>query len=104
VRTVSDEIVGEIYGGKFTEIYEDVLASYVETATSEGVTLNKVSDTEKQRARDLVQPAQVNKWVEETAPQAGIDGEEMQSMISDAISKYDPEGTLRRPYEISQES
>jgi TRAP-type C4-dicarboxylate transport system substrate-binding protein len=102
VRTVSDEIVADIYGGKFTEIYEDVLARYVETATSEGVTLNTVSEAEKQRARDLVQPAQVNKWIEETAPQAGIDGEEMQSMISDAISKYDPEGTLRRPYEISQ--
>lgn len=40
--------------------------------------------------------------MENTAPQAGIDGEEMQSMIDDAIAKYDPEGTLRRPYEISQ--
>lgn len=104
VRTVSDEIVSDIYGGKFSEIYEEVLSQYVDTATAEGVTLGTVSDEEKQRAKDLVQPAQVNKWIEETAPQAGIDGEEMQSMISDAISKYDPEGTLPRPYEISQGS
>lgn len=102
VRRVSDEIVGEIYGGKFTEIYEDVLARYVDTATSEGVKFATFSDSEKQRARELVQPAQVDKWTEQVAPQAGVDGEEMQSMISDAISKYDPEGTLRRPYEISQ--
>lgn len=101
VRQVSDEIVGEIYDGKFTEIYEDVLGRYVEKATSEGVTLNTISDEEKQMARDLVQPAQVNKWIENVAPKAGIDGEEMQSMISDAIAKYDPEGTLRRPYDIS---
>lgn len=104
VRQVSEEIVGEIYGGKFTEIYEDVLGRYVDTATSEGVQFATVSDEEKQRAKNLVQPEQVNNWIENVAPQAGIDGEEMQSMISDAISKYDPEGTLRRPYEISQEA
>ncbi len=102
IRQVSDEIVEEIYGGKFTEIYEEVLERYVDTATSEGVTLNTVSAEEAARAKSLVQPAQVNDWIENTAPQAGIDGEEMQSMIDDAIAKYDPEGTLRRPYEISQ--
>ncbi|EPX85720.1 TRAP transporter substrate-binding protein DctP [Salipiger mucosus] len=104
VRKVSDEIVDEIYGGKFGEIYGDVLSRYVDTAQSEGVNLGTVSDAEKERARGLVQPAQVDKWVETVAPQAGIDGEEMQSMISDAIAKYDPEGTLPRPYEIAQAS
>ena len=104
VRKVSDEIVDEIYASKFAEIYGGVLERYVETAKAEGVQMNTISDEEKERARGLVQPAQVNKWIENVAPQAGVDGEEMQSLISDAIAKYDPEGVLRRPYEISTAS
>ncbi|MFX0540865.1 C4-dicarboxylate TRAP transporter substrate-binding protein [Roseovarius sp. S4756] len=104
VRKVSDELISEIYGGQFSSIYEDVLTRYVDTATAEGVQFATISDEEKQRAKDLVQPAQVNKWKEEVAPQAGIDGDAMQAMIDDAIAKFDPEGTLPRPYEISQRS
>ena len=92
----------EIYGGQFTAIYEDVLARYVKTAQAEGVTLNTVSDDQKSMAKSLVQPAQVNSWLDGPAKQAGIDGEEMQTLIDAAIEKYDPEGTLKRPYEISQ--
>lgn len=102
VRSVSNDIVQELYNGKFTEIYEDALGRYVETMKAEGGALSTVSDEEKQRARDLVQPAQVNRWLEETASQAGIDGEQMQALIGEAIAKHDPEGTMRRPYEISQ--
>ena len=104
VRAVSDEIVDEIYGGRFAQIYGEVLSRYVATAQSEGVSFKTVSNAEKERARGLVQPAQVNTWIETVAPRAGIDGEEMQAMISDAIAKHDPEGTLRRPYEIATES
>jgi hypothetical protein len=55
-------------------------------------------------AKDLVQPAQVNAWLDGPAKQAGIDGEKMQSLIDDAIAKHDAKGTLKRPYEISQAS
>lgn len=102
VRAVSDEIVTELYDSQFSTIYEDVLASYVEKATSEGVTLGTVPKEEKERARNLVQPKQVNAWLEGPAQQAGINGERMQALIEEAIAKYDPQGTLRRPYEIAQ--
>jgi TRAP-type C4-dicarboxylate transport system substrate-binding protein len=104
VRKISDEIVDDIYGGQFSAIYEDVLATYVKTAEAEGVTLSTVSDEQKAMAKDLVQPAQVNSWLEDTAKPAGIDGAEMQSLIDAAIKKYDAEATLKRPYEISQAS
>ncbi|WP_386171500.1 C4-dicarboxylate TRAP transporter substrate-binding protein [Sulfitobacter pontiacus] len=104
VRKISDEIVDDIYGGQFSAIYEDVLATYVKTAEAEGVTLSTVSDEQKAMAKELVQPAQVNSWLEDTAKPAGIDGEEMQSLIDAAIKKYDAEATLKRPYEISQAS
>lgn len=104
VRQVSDEIVQELYDGKFTEIYEDVLSRYVKTLESEGGVLGTVSGEEKQWARDLIQPAQVNKWLSNTAPKAGVDGEQMQSLIEEVIAEHDPKGTMRRPYEISQSS
>jgi len=104
VRKVSDGIVDEIYGGKFSAIYEEVLARYVKIAESEGVTLHTIPDDQKAMAKDLVQPAQVNAWLDGPAKQAGIDGEKMQSLIDDAIAKYDAKGTLKRPYEISQAS
>lgn len=104
IRKISDEIVEEIYDGKFSAIYEDVLANYVKIAESEGVILGTISDDEKALARDRVQPAQVNRWLEGPAKEAGIDGKKMQSLIDKAIAKHDPTATLRRPYEISQES
>jgi TRAP-type C4-dicarboxylate transport system substrate-binding protein len=104
VRKVSDGIVDEIYGGKFSAIYEEVLARYVKIAESEGVTLHTIPDDQKAMAKDLVQPDQVNAWLDGPAKQAGIDGEKMQSLIDDAIAKHDAKGTLKRPYEISQAS
>ncbi|WP_340107440.1 TRAP transporter substrate-binding protein DctP [Pikeienuella sp. HZG-20] len=104
VRKVSDEIVSEIYGGQFSAIYEEVLARYVKTAEAEGVTLSTIPDDQKAMAKKIVQPAQVNSWLEDTAKPAGIDGEKMQSLVDAAIAKHDPKGTLKRPYEISQAS
>ncbi|WP_339783001.1 C4-dicarboxylate TRAP transporter substrate-binding protein [uncultured Marinobacter sp.] len=104
VRKVSDEITKEIYDSKTTAIYEEVLADYVKIAESEGAILGTMSDDQKALARERVQPAQVNRWLEGPAKKAGVDGEKMQSLIDEAIAKHDPKGTLRRPYEISQAS
>jgi TRAP-type C4-dicarboxylate transport system substrate-binding protein len=102
VKKVADGIVADLYGGKFSEIYQGVLKTYVERAMKEGVTIRTISDEDKARAKALVQPAQVNKWLNGPAKQAGIDGAAMQAQVEKAIAKYDPEGTLKTPYEISQ--
>jgi hypothetical protein len=102
VKKVAEGIVADLYGGKFSEIYQGVLTTYVDKAVEEGVTLRTISAGDKARAKALVQPAQINKWLDGPAKQAGIDGAAMQAEIEKAIAKYDPKGTLKTPYEISQ--
>lgn len=101
VRTVATQLSQELYDGKFREIYEEVLTRYVRKALDEGVSLGTIAQEDKERARALVQPAQVNRWVDEVAAPAGIDGPAMQAIIDDAIARHDPNGTLRRPHEIA---
>lgn len=101
VKQVANGIVDDLYGGKFSEIYEVVLKNSTVKALKEGVTIKTFPDAEKARAADLVQPAQVNKWLDGPAKQAGIDGKAMQAEVEKAIAQYDPKGTLRTPYEIS---
>lgn len=102
VKKVAEGIVDDLYGGKFSEIYQGVLKNSVVKALKEGVTIRTISDADKARAKALVQPGQVNKWLEGPAKQAGIDGAAMQVEVEKAIAKYDPKGTLKTPFEISQ--
>lgn len=102
IQKIAGDIASELYDGKFTEIYETVLTDYVKKVQAEGGKLNTLSDEEKARAKALIQPAQVNGWVETVAIPAGIDGEAMQKLIDEAIAKHAPQGKMRRPYEIAQ--
>lgn len=101
IQSLCDEIVAEIYDGKYTEIMTDLNHKYVEKATGEGVQFSRLADDQKQAAKDLVQPAQVKRWENDVATPAKIDGEQMQTLIDAAIAKYDPSGTLKRPEEIA---
>jgi TRAP-type C4-dicarboxylate transport system substrate-binding protein len=101
VKNVCNQLVEEIYGGKYSEVMTKVLHDYVKKAESEGVKFNNWNDEQKEKARKIVQPAEVNHWVETVAKPAKIDGERMQVLISEAIAKYDPKGTLLRPQEIA---
>lgn len=101
VQAVATGIADELYGGKYGEIYESVLTDYVKKAKAEGASISSISDEEKAAAKALVQPAQVQGWIEKVAKPNGIDGEAMQAIITASIAKHDPEGKLRRPSEIA---
>lgn len=101
VKKVSDQIVDEIYAGKYTEIYTAAAKEYVGIAKQGGVKFNTLSEAEQKRARETVQPAQVNAWRDTVAKPAGIDGQKMQRLIDAAIQKYDGAGKLLRPSEIA---
>ena len=93
----------EIYGGQYSTIMNKVLRDYVQKAQKEGVKFQILDDAQKQAAKTLIQPAQVNSWVDSVAKPAGIDGKRMQALIDEAIAKHDPKGTLLRPSEIAQQ-
>ncbi len=104
IKVVCNELQQEIYATQYSEIMTKVLAEYVEKAESEGVKFNIWSDEQKQKAKNIVQPDEINHWIETVAKPNNIDGEAMQNLINEAIEKYDPQGTLLRPEEIALES
>ncbi|WP_341646185.1 TRAP transporter substrate-binding protein DctP [Thauera sp. SDU_THAU2] len=100
-QQICTDLANELYAGKFAEIYEGVLADYVKKALAEGVKFTSLPDAEKERARTIVQPAQVDKWVDEVAKPNRIDGKAMQDVIEQAIARHAPSGKLKRPIEIA---
>lgn len=101
IKSICNQLVEEIYGGKYSEIMTRVLADYVKKAEAEGVKFNTWSENEMQDAKALVQPAQLNHWIETIAKPNKIDGEKMQALIDESITQFDPKGTLLRPSEIA---
>lgn len=100
-QKICNDLANELYGGKFAEIYDRVLTTYVKKALAEGVKLNALSATEQARAKALVQPAQVEAWINNVAKPNGIDGKAMQGIVEQAITKHAGSGTLKRPVEIA---
>lgn len=104
VKAVANQIVNEIYAGKYAEIYEATAREYLKTARSEGAKFSRLSDDEIAKAKALVQPMQVEGWVKNVATPAGIDGNQMQELITAAIERHDGNGKLKTPYELSLEA
>lgn len=102
IQEICNQLVAEIYGGKYAELAEKHMTEYVKLAKKEGVQFNILSDDEKQKAKSLIQPAQVELWEKNVAAPAGIDGAQMQKLIDEAIAKYDPVGVVKRPSEIAK--
>lgn len=101
VKVTIEEIVSELYGGKFVELVNDYQVKYVETALEGGVKFFSFSDELKAEARKLIQPAQVERWAETVAQPAGIDGKKMQELVEAAIKKHDPNGKILRPETVA---
>lgn len=100
-QKVATDLADEIYNGKFTEIYEEVLTGYVKQALAEGVQFGSLSDEEKARAKAMIQPAQVENWVQNVAGPNRIDGAEMQRVVEEAIARHAPNGRMKRPDELA---
>ena len=101
VKDICNQLATEIYGGKYSEIMTTVLTDYVNKALAEGVKFSAWDEAQMNEAKKLVQPAEVDHWIETVAKPANIDGPAMQEVIEAAIAKYDPDGTLLRPAQIA---
>ncbi|MTH79159.1 C4-dicarboxylate TRAP transporter substrate-binding protein [Paracoccus aestuariivivens] len=101
-QRICTDLANELYAGKFAEIYNKVLADYTQKALDEGVVLSSLSEEEKARTKAIVQPAQVNKWIETVAQTNGIDGKAMQAVVDEAIARHAGTGTMKRQVEIAE--
>ncbi|SEO74275.1 C4-dicarboxylate TRAP transporter substrate-binding protein [Aquisalimonas asiatica] len=102
VRTLFEEVAADLYERKLAEIYQPAAEQAVETALEDGAEFATWSEEEKERARDIVQPEQVEQWKTEVAEPNGIDGDAMQEVVREAIDRHDGQGDLKTPYEIYQ--
>lgn len=102
IQALFEEVSADLYNGKLAEIYQSAAEESVEKALSDGAEFAAWSDEEKGRARDIVQPEQVESWKTEIAEPEGIDGDAMQKVVNEAIERHDGKGDLQTPYEIYQ--
>jgi len=103
IKALCEDIVREIYDGKYLEIYDATTRQFVKTALAEGARFSRLPDAEIAKARALVQPAETQVWLDAVAKPAGLDGARMQTLIDAAIAKYDGGGKLKTPDEIAAE-
>jgi len=101
IKAICNDIVEEIYAGKFSELYAAAAQRYVKIVLDGGGKFSSLPDAETARARAIIQPAQTQLWLDNVAKPAGIDGVRMQALVDQAIAKYDPLGSLKRPYELA---
>ncbi len=65
-----------------------------------GAKFSKWSDAEIAKAKAMVQPAQVNAWIDKVSPLSQAESKEMQALIDKLIAKYEPQAKLKLPYEV----
>ena len=58
-----NELANEIYEGKYQEIYAEIAEDRVRKAMNEGAQFSTWNTEQIETARGLVQPEQVNQWV-----------------------------------------
>lgn len=103
LKAVFNEVIDEWYRYKYVELYTQLFVEAVDKMVADGAKFRTWSPTEIAKARKIVQPAQLNTWIETVAKPQGFDGKEFVGRMLALAKKYDPEGKLKTPWEIYQE-
>jgi TRAP-type C4-dicarboxylate transport system substrate-binding protein len=100
LKAVFDAGVKEIYDHQYVDMYGKWIEECVDGMVVNGAKFSKWSDTEIAKAKAMVQPAQVNEWIEKVSPLSPAESKEMQALIDKLIAKYEPQAKLKLPYEV----
>jgi TRAP-type C4-dicarboxylate transport system substrate-binding protein len=98
LKEVINGTVEDIYTWRYLELYSKLTEESVEKMVAAGAKFSTWSDGEIQKAIDLVQPAQIQEWVEKIAKPNNFDGAAFQQKVDAMIAKYEP-GRLKNPWE-----
>lgn len=99
LKDIFNETVDEIHDYQYLKLYGRLLEEAVDNMVKINAKFSKWPDTEIEKAKRIVQPAQCNAWIEKVAKPLGFDGVEFQAKVDDLIAKYEPEGKLPTPYD-----
>lgn len=100
IQAVFNAGVKEIYDHAYLDIYSNLIEKCVDQAVADGAKFSTWSPGDIAKAKALVQPGQVNNWIETTCPLAQADCVEMQALLDKLIAKYEPNAKLKNPYQI----
>lgn len=101
LKEVVQSVVDELYESQYLKLYSRLTEESVANMVKAGAKFSILPEAEIEKAKKLVQPAQVQKWVDEIATPAGFDGAAFQKKIDELIAKYSP-GKLKTPWEVYQ--
>lgn len=100
LKTVFESGIKEIYDHQYVDMYGKWIEECVDGMVRAGAKFSKWSDAEIAKAKAMVQPAQVNAWMEKVSPLSQAESKEMQALIDKLIAKYEPQAKLKLPYEV----
>jgi TRAP-type transport system periplasmic protein len=100
LQSVFNSGVKEIYEHAYLDIYSSLIAKCVDEAVADGAKFSTWSPEDIAKAKALVQPAQINEWIEKICPLAKEDCGKMQALFDELIAKYEPGSKLKDPYQV----
>ncbi len=100
LKGVFEAGIKEIYEHQYVDMYSKWIEEAVDGMVAEGAKFLKWSDAEIAKAKAMVQPAQVNEWIEKISPLSRAESRRMQDLIDRLIAKYEPQAKLKTPYEV----
>ena len=102
LKEVIDQTVADIYDWRYLELYSQLTEESVDKMVQAGAKFSTWPDAEIQKATAMVQPAQVNEWIEKIAKPNNFDGVAFQKKVTELIERYEP-GKLKNPWETYQQ-
>jgi TRAP-type C4-dicarboxylate transport system substrate-binding protein len=99
LKDIFMKTVDEIFEWKFVDLNVKLMEESVDEAMQMKAKFSTWSDVDIGKAKKIVQPAQINDWIEKVCP-PNVNGREFQEKIDELIAKYEPHGKLKTPWEI----
>jgi TRAP-type C4-dicarboxylate transport system substrate-binding protein len=100
LKAVFEAGINEIYEHQYVDMYGKWIDECVDGMVADGAKFSKWPDKEIAMAKAMVQPGQVNEWIENVCPLSKAECKEMQALIDKLIAKYEPKAKLKLPYEV----
>jgi len=100
LRDIIDKVAEDIYKWKYLDLYSKLTDESVDAMVKKGVKFSTWSDAEIKKASNIVQPAQINQWVEKIAKPLDFDGDSFVKKVKILIAKYEANPIhLKTPWE-----
>jgi len=104
LKEVINKAAEDIYNWKYLDLYSKLADGSVDVMAKAGVKFSTWSDSEIKKAANIVQPAQINQWVEKIAKPLHFDGEAFVKKVRALIKKYEANKVhLKTPWESYKE-